>query len=290
MFCICNINAVELGDDWGVGLFLSISYFNHSCANNCSHVHQKAGVVGVQVVQHVKAGEEITFSYLGDTYLPTSERRKSLQRDKFFLCNCERCIDPTEGGRHVQSVKCLSCNFFASQTLDQSWVCQSCGTTEHSAPERSKEVKSLYDRACTEMESDEDNNGKEMLESLLTKFESLLHPNHYVLFNSKIQLVGYLHNAFHRSSAPIKQRREMLQRSEFLCREVIRSGEDIFPPYHKELGQFYLRLGWILRDMKKTKTSHDALQTAYDHYSIALGKDEPETLQAFVEKQRAANE
>jgi len=73
----------------GVGIYMQYSHMNHSCkpnSNGCS----KGIQTQVRAITKIKAGEEITVSYI-DLYLWRSERRKRLKRRWFFDCSCIRC-------------------------------------------------------------------------------------------------------------------------------------------------------------------------------------------------------
>ena len=56
----------------------------------------------------IKKGEQhyTTYTY---TLNGTVERQKHLRAGKFFICRCERCLDPTELGTHFSSLKCQEC-------------------------------------------------------------------------------------------------------------------------------------------------------------------------------------
>ena len=56
----------------------------------------------------IKAGEQITNQYMKPDK-PTVLRRPFLQSKWFFDCNCQRCMDPTELGSHLSSLKCQVC-------------------------------------------------------------------------------------------------------------------------------------------------------------------------------------
>lgn len=47
-----------------------------------------------------------TYTY---TLNGTAERQKHLRAGKYFICRCERCLDPTELGTHFSSLKCDEC-------------------------------------------------------------------------------------------------------------------------------------------------------------------------------------
>lgn len=61
----------------------------------------------------------------------THERKEHLMVGKYFVCTCNRCIDPTELGTHLSSLKCHSCNkgFIISSNPQKEyshWQCTSC--------------------------------------------------------------------------------------------------------------------------------------------------------------------
>jgi hypothetical protein len=56
----------------------------------------------------IKKGEILyaTYTY---TLNGTADRQQHLLEGKYFQCNCERCLDPTEYGTHFSSLKCQKC-------------------------------------------------------------------------------------------------------------------------------------------------------------------------------------
>ena len=90
----------------GGAVYGSLSRFNHSCAPNCkwsfvpatdtsSSTGVGAAAVDVRVIRPVRAGDELTLSYL-DASLPRRRRRAALWAKYRFECDCERCAE--EGG------------------------------------------------------------------------------------------------------------------------------------------------------------------------------------------------
>ncbi|TYH91033.1 hypothetical protein ES332_A13G089800v1 [Gossypium tomentosum] len=85
------VSAKVLGknsDFYGVGLWILVSFINHSCNPNARRLH-----VGDYVIVHasrdVKAGEEITFMYF-DALSPL-EKRVEMSLSWGFNCRCSRC-------------------------------------------------------------------------------------------------------------------------------------------------------------------------------------------------------
>jgi hypothetical protein len=70
------------------------SFFNHSCAPNCTVVH----VSGVQIVQanrDIERGEELTQRYC-DVSANVAERSEAL-KNRSFVCDCPRCVRERKG-------------------------------------------------------------------------------------------------------------------------------------------------------------------------------------------------
>ena len=103
-----RLNAIEYVDGRGAGIFLQLAAMNHSCAPNCyvyctkllcaSNNNQQLCLV-VRVACDVRAGEQLSFCYLGHHAL----FRDRLLRTKLFVCCCARChqneVDEKEEGR-----------------------------------------------------------------------------------------------------------------------------------------------------------------------------------------------
>ncbi|KII86628.1 hypothetical protein PLICRDRAFT_43264 [Plicaturopsis crispa FD-325 SS-3] len=78
------------------GVFLKISKCNHSCAFNASYkwdVH--TFTLKLYAVKPIRAGEEITITYIGTLASSRADRRKVLKERYFFECECSGCALPT---------------------------------------------------------------------------------------------------------------------------------------------------------------------------------------------------
>ncbi|KAL0020473.1 hypothetical protein WJX77_008581 [Trebouxia sp. C0004] len=95
----------------GREMYITASFFNHSCEPNCvkTRVHgQHSGLATVTALRDIKAGEALTISYI-DLELPRSARQLELKTSFFFDCKCIRCErELTEGSK--------KCSFVASQS------------------------------------------------------------------------------------------------------------------------------------------------------------------------------
>ncbi|KIO11437.1 hypothetical protein M404DRAFT_13470 [Pisolithus tinctorius Marx 270] len=73
----------------GWGIWISASYFNHSCSPNIRKVRQ-GRTLHFETGRAVSAGEELCISYV-DTDQPVEQRQKDLESSWFFRCGCSRC-------------------------------------------------------------------------------------------------------------------------------------------------------------------------------------------------------
>ena len=76
------------------------------------------------------SGEPLTIAYCSPLKR-TQDRRVTLAQNKLFLCRCDRCMDPTELGSGLSTLKCPKCK--ADSVLPESfeaeepkWECRSC--------------------------------------------------------------------------------------------------------------------------------------------------------------------
>lgn len=77
----------------GAGLYTLLSSFNHSCEPNAAvssvdNMHD----VALKTTRPVKAGEEITITYIPLTESTTLAERQQLLKNYFFTCRCPRCV------------------------------------------------------------------------------------------------------------------------------------------------------------------------------------------------------
>ena len=76
----------------GQGVFISASFFNHSCRPNCSFALDSHGFLEMRAMRPVSSGELLTISYVPlDGAQSAEERREGLRRDFFFSCCCKAC-------------------------------------------------------------------------------------------------------------------------------------------------------------------------------------------------------
>ena len=83
---------------------------SHSCVSNTKTLMNEDQTVDVRAVMAIKAGTEITKSYVSSMET-TQMRQEKLLSGWYFKCKCLRCIDPLEGLSFTSSVACLRCRF-----------------------------------------------------------------------------------------------------------------------------------------------------------------------------------
>ncbi|KAF2074293.1 hypothetical protein CYY_004387 [Polysphondylium violaceum] len=92
-------------ETYGMGIFPTASYLNHSCLPNAFWYNDASGMLVFKAKRDIKQGEEITTSYLDSTDI-LYFRQKGLLESYFFYCQCAQC-------RFQQTLplfKCTQCN------------------------------------------------------------------------------------------------------------------------------------------------------------------------------------
>jgi len=84
---IFKINCIQV-DTAYIGLFLIISRINHSCCPNSIDCH--GSIKEVRAMKHIKKGEEITLSYIINSYDSKAVREIELNY-WHFKCSCNAC-------------------------------------------------------------------------------------------------------------------------------------------------------------------------------------------------------
>lgn len=107
-----------------LALYLFGSKVQHSCNPNSMYTSKTVdGALEYTVVKSIKAGEQVSFSYIGDLFhTPTFQRREKLYKEKDFTCMCTRCIGPD----YCRVAKCTECGEMTpSQTspFSSMWKC-----------------------------------------------------------------------------------------------------------------------------------------------------------------------
>ena len=121
----------------------------------------------------------------------TIARRAHLLETKYFSCRCERCVDPTELGTHLGTLKCPHDNGFIlpQDPLDfeSEWKCDSC-----SGILTASEVEQFTGKLEEDVDGVMSQAKKDTLVDLLSRLTALLHPGHQQCITVSHSLVQLL--------------------------------------------------------------------------------------------------
>lgn len=175
-------------------LYPKLAIGAHSCVPNTAHtIFPSEGyrLVGRAAVD-IKAGENLYSCYTFTSY-GTVSRQTHLKEGKYFVCKCQRCLDPTELGTHLSTLKCQKCApgfvlpLEPTNVEETMWKCTNC---EFDLPAAAIErilfviQDSLEDVFAMGMTG----NQIEVLEAFIEKYQKSLHPNHFILMNVRHNL------------------------------------------------------------------------------------------------------
>lgn len=207
---ICGIidtNALEIRLAQGAelnALYAETYKMEHSCVPNTKHTFLLATKdrndlykISIKAVVTIIKGHHISTMY-SHALWGTQARRQHLKDTKYFSCKCQRCSDPTELGTYLSAMKCLGdgmklCDgiHLPEDPLDDEtdWACTKC---------TAKVGNSQVNMVISQMGEEVENvlmmsNSVTILENLLSRLSTFLHPNHYHLYSIKhslIQLYG----------------------------------------------------------------------------------------------------
>ena len=90
---------VELAKEYGMGIWLPIAFFNHSCLPNANQM-TFADVQLIRATQDISIGEEVTIHYInGITDL--GMKRKNMAERWNFICFCNKCLVEQENDPQI---------------------------------------------------------------------------------------------------------------------------------------------------------------------------------------------
>lgn len=103
-------NCFQCTDDRersGLGMWFTPSFLSHSCMPNAVGAVDSNGMFNVVAQRAIKAGEEVTISYIADEDLTynASYRRLTLAKSRQFICQCPRCA----GDDALRPCACFVC-------------------------------------------------------------------------------------------------------------------------------------------------------------------------------------
>ncbi|KAF2369131.1 Zinc finger MYND-type [Trinorchestia longiramus] len=258
---VLQVHSVPCRSEYGevMGLYPMASLLGHSCVPNTRARIQGEHLV-VTATETINAEAPITAMF-SDILWGTKARRDHLLQTRFFSCSCRRCSDPTELGSYFSSLRCPKCPqqepVLPTQPLVSaaSWACSACGYQVSS-----EELLETNLRLGSDASLQLVNPSIEGLESLLEKWLSKVHTNHYHLHavkHSLLQLYGRTQeNEDHKDEAYWKE----IAKKEKLCQEFLKVCSLLDPSMAHSVPQF----GLAFYELHKT-----VLQYAKYNFSLA---------------------
>jgi len=200
------------------GLFFPPAMMNHHCVGNVRITLDNSNKMTVYASRQIKKNTPIKFNY-GRALDTTWTRQLNLMENKFFTCGCERCLDPSELGSNISSLKCIESDcggpLLPSNPLSmkQDWRCSECNLEV-----KAEDVRNILRELQKDTAGLNSNNLKEVMR-VLNKFSQFLHPNHGVLTELKQFLISGLGRLPGYAVAELKES-DHLQKIN-LCKQVL---------------------------------------------------------------------
>ncbi|CAG7826396.1 unnamed protein product [Allacma fusca] len=174
-------------------IYLKTSLLSKSCSPNCSHAISPMPPDFSMVVRAavlIREEEPLTIVRRGGDAMPTVRRQKELRQQFEFICQCKRCIDPTELNTYMSAMVCPACRKINGRDKNPGymlpvdplsvsdtavWKCNSCEEIVTAADF----LPGIYELADAISEDVED---VELFEEIVrVNSNNFLHPNHWVL-------------------------------------------------------------------------------------------------------------
>lgn len=134
---VMQFNAFQLQEPGALGLYERTSMIAHSCCPSASFALSERDELIVTALKSMKAGEEITISYLEqDCLLQSTPQRRQRLEGWLFTCHCERCSWPADLSRGFRCLDpdCPGVCFMPnpsgeeeSEDAEASLPCSACG-------------------------------------------------------------------------------------------------------------------------------------------------------------------
>ncbi|CAG8555942.1 5595_t:CDS:2 [Acaulospora morrowiae] len=137
VYLVFTLNSNPVDSDGSPAIFMTSSKMNHSCDANTFYQSIGGSRAVYTATKNILKGDQVTTNYLEkDTILPTSERRKLLQRTKLLLCDCPRCMECIDISRGLPCPNCSMIDYsFGGNTIGGyiywnpkscNWSCDTC--------------------------------------------------------------------------------------------------------------------------------------------------------------------
>lgn len=264
---ILEVNALNISLPSGLeisALYPTACLLEHSCTPNCYFTFDftKNYKISMIAARDIRRGEHLSIMYTHMLW-GTQMRQEHLMTNKYFICSCQRCLDPSELGTYISGLKCigadeLSCNgtMLPSDAMPHTdWICDVC-------PVRiaSDQVNILMSNIEAEVDAIMMNSTTNIqeLENLIEKLKTFLHDNHYHIFalkHSLIQLYGSQKDYLTEQLSD-----ELLERKIVMCHEMLET-VDTIDPYAIRLSLYSgiilyeLHLACVEMESRKLKAS-----------------------------------
>jgi len=209
-----DANCIQVGDSADTAVYPTACRVNHACRAN-GYWYSVEATRFVRALRDIAAGEEFTISYLTgeDLLRPTAHRRLRLWKTKYFLCDCERCMEPDL----TRKFRCPSCGdgYAVPHTSDppaaegNAWLtlrtpptCLGCGATMSAKDWAALEAieKKAYDRWQL-LERTLRLKTRENVEAALAEVTDRLHPDHWLAYELHDMLADYHTQGLHHADA-----------------------------------------------------------------------------------------
>ena len=134
-------------------------------------------------------GEEITITYTN--LLGSSEaRRRDIQTNWFFDCQCQRCLSQDDFGSNTDSWKCdvKSCEGWIKPAANER-ICCDCGAETEKSVMNGKE-NIMEEKLMKIISNSASESHIQNIQSFMLEQQIHLHPNHWIMTLARISLVN----------------------------------------------------------------------------------------------------
>ncbi|XP_017078482.1 SET domain-containing protein SmydA-8 [Drosophila eugracilis] len=199
------------------GVFVCGASLPHHCVPNTVVALDEQFNMKLYAAVPLQPGDIIYNSYT-NPLMGTSQRQHQLRLSRRFECTCSRCLDPTEMGTHMSSMKCRECEGYSVCEIDSNgrlgdWRCPNCNALLTAAEVH--ELQAEVGSALVEARGD-----LQVYEALLNQYGPLLHPNHFMLLDIKQNIASILRAAALMNSMEQPCKKLLARRVE-LCSDLL---------------------------------------------------------------------
>lgn len=206
----------------------------------------------------------------------TQMRQEHLMTNKYFICSCQRCLDPSELGTYISGLKCIGADesscigtmLPADPTMPNTdWACDVCPVriandqVDILMSNIENEVDAVMMKPTTNIQE---------LENLIEKLKTFLHDNHYHIFALKHSLIQLYGSQVDYLTEQLSD--ELLERKIFMCHEMLET-VNVIDPHAIRLSMYTgiilyeLHLACVEMESRKLKASK-INGTSYDYEEL----------------------